>query len=1033
MAIVYSYPLNDNIKSLDELVGTTEQTINGQLKTVTRNFQLQSLANFFSSNGLQRAIYLTTENNTGAATFNNVTGALNIPRYDQGIISNVTGVGLITSTGGSTPAISTSMSTNRLVGRVSAGQGTFEEIILGTGLSFTGTTLNASASITPAALTKVDDTNVTLTLGGLPNTALLQNTSLTLGWTGTLADSRITSAAIWNAKQNAITTGTNLQYLRGDLSLATFPTNISSFTNDSGYITNSALTPYITSATAAATYEPKITVGTTSQYWRGDKTWQTFPTIPTVTPAALTKTDDTNVTLTLSGTPSAALLQTTGLTLGWTGVLSTVRGGTGLSALGTANQLIRVNSTATALEYFTPTTGGGITSLNALTTGTQTFSVGTTGSTFNISSSGSVHTFNIPNASSTPSTRGLLTDTDWSIFNAKVGLTTQNDFTNQNNFLVNSASFPAVTISNNLAGGGLFINTGTGIAAEIRYGDLSSSYGVRLFGNSSGVGTPFAVFNNTTGKVASISNSGIVTAASFVRTGNTGTTPSQILMADGSVVTAGTNITISGGTISSSGGGGSTGIIGYYGQYFSYTTQSATTNNIGIPMYFEVPDIYNGITVEYNGSAIPTNRNKITFANTGKYNLQFSTQLQNLGNTPLDVYIWLRKNGVTSAADVTGSTGVVGMEARKNIGDPYHTIVTWNFLLDITAGDFYQIIWATTDVTNVSIEFYTSTTNHPSTASTLFTVTQLANIAQTLQQVTENGATTTRPITVNANLNAEQTGITGTGYNGGYFSGAIHGVQGISTDGIGVLGNGVEVGVSGINGNGGFGVFAQNSAGGKSFVADPGLYGWGLFMDLSSSSTAVPISIRKATVETFKVDDSGVATANFFVKRGGLTTQTLRADGSTVTTGTLYKYASVNYQVSAGEIFQSSSVISYNIFSQGDVLRLNTVILFTAPTVNTSIVRFILNTSATTAGGTVIATYNMPVGSRYVPMDRFFWYIGGTLIGRDFSASASTSTSNSIFSADSIIFNSTTYYIIVDVITSGSDLAVISTFTIEKT
>lgn len=28
--------------------------------------------------------------------------------------------------------------------------------------------------------------------------------------------------------------------------------------------------------------EPAISAGTTSQYWRGDKTWQTFPTIPTV-------------------------------------------------------------------------------------------------------------------------------------------------------------------------------------------------------------------------------------------------------------------------------------------------------------------------------------------------------------------------------------------------------------------------------------------------------------------------------------------------------------------------------------------------------------------------------------------------------------------------------------------------------------------------------------------------------------------------------------------------------------------------------
>ena len=39
---------------------------------------------------------------------------------------------------------------------------------------------------------------------------------------------------------------------------------------------------YLTSAAAALVYEPIISAGTSGQYWRGDKTWQTFPTIPTV-------------------------------------------------------------------------------------------------------------------------------------------------------------------------------------------------------------------------------------------------------------------------------------------------------------------------------------------------------------------------------------------------------------------------------------------------------------------------------------------------------------------------------------------------------------------------------------------------------------------------------------------------------------------------------------------------------------------------------------------------------------------------------
>jgi hypothetical protein len=41
----------------------------------------------------------------------------------------------------------------------------------------------------------------------------------------------------FNAKQNIITLGSTLQYLRGDLSLATFPTNLNQFTNGPGYIT----------------------------------------------------------------------------------------------------------------------------------------------------------------------------------------------------------------------------------------------------------------------------------------------------------------------------------------------------------------------------------------------------------------------------------------------------------------------------------------------------------------------------------------------------------------------------------------------------------------------------------------------------------------------------------------------------------------------------------------------------------------------------------------------------------------------------
>jgi hypothetical protein len=54
----------------------------------------------------------------------------------------------------------------------------------------------------------------------------------------------------------------------------------------------------------------------------------------------LTRSNDTNVTVTLGGTPTGALLKAVSLTLGWTGTLAVARGGTGVSSY-TAGGLLR--------------------------------------------------------------------------------------------------------------------------------------------------------------------------------------------------------------------------------------------------------------------------------------------------------------------------------------------------------------------------------------------------------------------------------------------------------------------------------------------------------------------------------------------------------------------------------------------------------------------------------------------------------------------------------------------------------------------
>lgn len=89
------------------------------------------------------------------------------------------------------------------------------------------------------ALTKTDDANVTLTLGGSPTSALLAATSLTLGWTGTLAAGRLNSNVVQGVTNDTNITGSiSVQNLTlgwtGTLSASRLNSNVvQSVVNDS--------------------------------------------------------------------------------------------------------------------------------------------------------------------------------------------------------------------------------------------------------------------------------------------------------------------------------------------------------------------------------------------------------------------------------------------------------------------------------------------------------------------------------------------------------------------------------------------------------------------------------------------------------------------------------------------------------------------------------------------------------------------------------------------------------------------------------
>lgn len=82
-----------------------------------------------------------------------------------------------------------------------------------------------------------------------------------------------------------------------------------------------------------------------------------------VTPAALTRTNDANITLSLTGTPSTSLLQAVDIAVGWTGELAVARGGTGVNVSTGSGSVVLSNSPT----LVTPTIGvATATSLNGV-------------------------------------------------------------------------------------------------------------------------------------------------------------------------------------------------------------------------------------------------------------------------------------------------------------------------------------------------------------------------------------------------------------------------------------------------------------------------------------------------------------------------------------------------------------------------------------------------------------------------------------------------------------------------------------------
>jgi fibronectin-binding autotransporter adhesin len=140
------------------------------------------------------------------------------------------------------------------------------------------------------------------------------------------------------------------------------------------------------------------------------------------------------------------------------------------------------------------------------------------------------------------------------------------------------------------------------------------------------------------------------------------------------------------------------------GTFLSNVSQSGSAN-VSQSMNFETIDISQGVSIASNS--------RITLANSGTYNIQFSAQIIAAGGAD-DIYIWLKKNG----------TNVPATAGHIQLGNNEELIAAWNYVVDATASDYYELAWQATNAGTILLT-EAATGNIPSVPSVILTVTQV--------------------------------------------------------------------------------------------------------------------------------------------------------------------------------------------------------------------------------------------------------------------------------------------------------------------
>jgi hypothetical protein len=209
------------------------------------------------------------------------------------------------------------------------------------------------------------------------------------------------------------------------------------------------------------------------------------------------------------------------------------------------------------------------------------------------------------------------------------------------------------------------------------------------------------------------------------------TTAGREILSTASSGTSGQVLTSSGGgaptwtTVSSGSSGTST---GYYGSFFDTSNQTHTSANTAKAMTLNQTPPAAG--TEASGVSVVSS-SRITVANAGVYNIQFSAQLDNSSSQDYDADIWIALNG-TAVANSNTQVTVPGSHGGNN----GNAVAAWNFVLTLAAGNYIELMWSVEN-TSISLPTYSAVSPHPATPSLIVTVSQVAVLGGTYLPTTQ--------------------------------------------------------------------------------------------------------------------------------------------------------------------------------------------------------------------------------------------------------------------------------------------------------